>query len=138
LNKSLKQIYIYIYNYARYFISIRKGKKGVQMLILTSTMLEGKKINEYHGLVTGDALLGANLYKDMFSGVRDVVGGRTTKYEEELKNARNLAIDNMKEKAEEKGANAVIGTSVAYHNLGGTMGNTIMVTVFGTAVSFQE
>lgn len=107
------------------------------MLVLTSQMIEGKKITEYYGLVTGDALLGANLYKDMFSGVRDVVGGRTSKYEEELTNARNLALESMKEKAEEKGANAVIGTSVSYHNLGGTMGNTIMVTVFGTAVSLQ-
>lgn len=108
------------------------------MLILTSPTIEGKKIKEYHGLVTGDALLGANLYKDLFSGVRDVVGGRTSKYEEELTAARNLALDSMKEKAAGKGANAVIGTRVAYHNLGGTMGNTIMVTTFGTAVSFQE
>ena len=108
------------------------------MLILTSPTIEGKKINEYHGLVTGDALLGANLYKDLFSGVRDVVGGRTSKYEEELTTARNLALKSMEEKAQEKGANAIIGTRVAYHNLGGTMGNTIMVTVVGTAVSFQE
>jgi uncharacterized protein YbjQ (UPF0145 family) len=108
------------------------------MLILTSPTIEGKKINKYYGLVTGDALLGANLYKDLFSGVRDVVGGRTSKYEEELTTARNIALESMEEKAEEKGANAIIGTRVAYHNLGGTMGNTIMVTVSGTAVSFQE
>ena len=108
------------------------------MLILTTPTIEGKKIIEYHGLVTGDSLLGANVYKDMFSGVRDVVGGRTSKYEEELTSARNLALESMKEKAEKKGANAIIGTRVAYHNLGGTMGNTIMVTIFGTAVSFQE
>ncbi|EKQ54321.1 MAG: hypothetical protein B655_0814 [Methanobacterium sp. Maddingley MBC34] len=108
------------------------------MLILTSPNIEGKKINEYYGLVTGDALLGANLYKDLFSGVRDVVGGRTSKYEEELTTARNLALKSMEEKAQDKGANAIIGTRVAYHNLGGTMGNTIMVTVVGTAVSFQE
>lgn len=108
------------------------------MLIITSPTIEGKKINKYYGLVTGDALLGANLYKDLFSGVRDVVGGRTSKYEEELNTARNIALESMKEKAEEKGANAIIGTRVAYHNLGGTMGNTIMVTVSGTAVSFQE
>jgi uncharacterized protein YbjQ (UPF0145 family) len=108
------------------------------MLILTTPTMEGKKIIEYHGLVTGDALLGANLYKDMFSGVRDVVGGRTTKYEEELTVARQLALESMQEKAEKKGANAVIGTRVAYHNLGGTMGNTIMVTIFGTAVTYQE
>ncbi|AUB54576.1 hypothetical protein DSECCO2_340430 [anaerobic digester metagenome] len=108
------------------------------MLILTSPTIEGKKINKYYGLVTGDALLGANLYKDLFSGVRDVVGGRTSKYEEELTTARNIALESMEEKAQEKGANAIIGTRVAYHNLGGTMGNTIMVTVSGTAVSFQE
>lgn len=108
------------------------------MLILTTPTIEGKKITEYYGLVTGDSLLGANLYKDMFSGVRDVVGGRTSKYEEELTNARQLALESMQEKAVQKGANAVIGTRVAYHNLGGTMGNTIMVTVFGTAVAYQE
>ncbi len=107
------------------------------MLILTTPTIEGKKITEYHGLVTGDSLLGANLYKDMFSGVRDVVGGRTSKYEEELTNARQLAQGSMEEKAEKMGANAIVGTRVSYHNLGGTMGNTIMVTIFGTAVSYQ-
>jgi uncharacterized protein YbjQ (UPF0145 family) len=108
------------------------------MLILTSPSIHGKKIIEHQGLVTGDALLGANLYKDLFSGVRDVVGGRTSKYEEELTAARNMALDSMSEKAEKLGANAIIGTRVSYHNLGGTMGNTIMVTVCGTAVNYQE
>jgi uncharacterized protein YbjQ (UPF0145 family) len=108
------------------------------MLILTTPTIEGKKINEYHGLVTGDSLLGANLYKDMFSGVRDVVGGRASKYEEELSNARELATKSMEEEAEKRGANAIIATRVAYHNLGGTMGNTIMVTIFGTAVTYEE
>jgi uncharacterized protein YbjQ (UPF0145 family) len=108
------------------------------MLILTTQTIEGKEIDKYLGFVTGDSLLGANLYKDMFSGVRDVVGGRTSKYEEELLNARKVALESMKEKARKKGANAIIGTRLAYHNLGGTMGNTIMVTVFGTAVSYQE
>ncbi|MGB8234027.1 MAG: YbjQ family protein, partial [Methanobacterium sp.] len=100
--------------------------------------IEGKKITEYNGLVTGDSLLGANLYKDMFSGVRDVVGGRDNKYEEELSNARELAKNSMIEEAEKRGANAIIATRVAYHNLGGTMGNTIMVTIFGTAVTYRE
>lgn len=108
------------------------------MLIVTTPTIEGKEIEKYYGLVTGDSLLGANLYKDMFSGVRDVVGGRTSKYEEELKNARKLALDVMEKKAAQKGANAIIGTRVAYHNLGGTMGNTIMVTMSGTAVSLKE
>ena len=108
------------------------------MLILTTPNIEGKKIIEYYGLITGDSLLGANLYKDMFSGVRDVVGGRTTKYEDELKTARKMALEIMEEKAEKKGANAIIGTRVTYHNLGGTMGNTILVTIAGTAVQYQE
>ena len=108
------------------------------MLIVTTPTIEGKEIEKYYGLVTGDSLLGANLYKDMFSGVRDVVGGRTSKYEEELKTARKLALEIMEEKATKKGANAIIGTRVAYHNLGGTMGNTIMVTMSGTAVSLRE
>ncbi len=108
------------------------------MLIVTTPTIEGKKITEYYGLVTGESLLGANVYKDLFSGVRDVVGGRTSAYEEELKKARTLALDSMAEKAKEKGANAIIGVRLAYQNLGGTMGNTIMVTVFGTAVSYQD
>lgn len=108
------------------------------MLVLTSPTIQGKEITKYYGLVAGDALLGANLYKDLFSGVRDVVGGRTSKYEEELTAARNLAMESMIEEAEKLGANAIIGTRIAYNNLGGTMGNTIMVTVVGTAVSYQE
>ncbi|MGB9937259.1 MAG: heavy metal-binding domain-containing protein [Methanobacterium sp.] len=107
------------------------------MIILNTPNMEGKRIIEYYGLVTGEALIGANVYKDLFSGVRDVVGGRTSAYEEELKKARELALTSMEEKADKLGANAVIGVQIAYQNLGGTMGNTIMVTVFGTAVKFE-
>ncbi len=107
------------------------------MLILNTPNIEGKKIIQYYGLVNGEALIGANVYKDLFSGVRDVVGGRTSAYEEELKKARDLALSSMEEKAEKLGANAVLATQIAYHNLGGTMGNTIMVIVFGTAVKFE-
>lgn len=107
------------------------------MLILNTPSIEGKQITEYYGLVTGEALIGANVYKDLFSGVRDVVGGRTSAYEEELKKARDVALTSMKEKADKFGANAVLGVQIAYHNLGGTMGNTIMVAVLGTAVKFE-
>jgi uncharacterized protein YbjQ (UPF0145 family) len=107
------------------------------MLILTTPNIEGHKIIEYYGLVTGESLLGANVYKDLFSGVRDVVGGRTSAYEEQLKSARDLAIDNMTEKAEKNDANAIIGIRIKYNNLGGTMGNTIMVTITGTAVKYE-
>lgn len=87
--------------------------------------------------MTGEALLGANVYKDLFSGVRDVVGGRTSAYEEELKKARDIAIASMEEKANKCGANAILSVQIAYHNLGGTMGNTIMVAIYGTAVKFE-
>lgn len=107
------------------------------MLILTTPNIEGHKIVEYYGLVTGESLLGANVYKDLFSGVRDVVGGRTSAYEEELKKARDLAIDSMEEKTSKKGGNAIVGIRIKYNNLGGTMGNTIMVTVTGTAVKYE-
>lgn len=107
------------------------------MLILNTPIIEGKKITEYYGLVTGEALLGANVYKDLFSGVRDVVGGRTSAYEEELKKARDIAIASMEEKANKCGANAILSVQIAYHNLGGTMGNTIMVAIYGTAVKFE-
>jgi uncharacterized protein YbjQ (UPF0145 family) len=86
------------------------------------------------GLVTGESLIGANLYKDMLGEVKGVVKKKQSQYEVQLGEARKIAIDSMMEKAEKLGANAIIGTRVEYNNLGGSMGNTIMVTVTGTAV----
>jgi uncharacterized protein YbjQ (UPF0145 family) len=107
------------------------------MLLSSTNTLENKDIVKYHGLVTGESLIGANVYKDLFSGVRDVVGGRTSKYEEEVQKAREIALSSMKEKAVEKGANGIIGLKISYNNLGGTMGNTILVTAYGTAISYK-
>ena len=107
------------------------------MILTSSNTLENKEIIEYKGLVTGESLIGANIYKDLFSGVRDVVGGRTSRYEEEIKKARDIAFESMNEKAEQLGANAIIGLKVSYDNLGGTMRNTILVTAYGTAVKFE-
>ncbi len=107
------------------------------MILTSSNTLENKKIIEYKGLVTGESLIGANIYKDLFSGVRDVVGGRTSQYEEELQKARDIAFESMEEKAESLGANAIIGLKISYNNLGGTMGNTILVTAYGTAVKCE-
>lgn len=121
----------------KYYIIGHTSKGRNKMLILNTPNIEGKKITEYFGLVTGEALIGANVYKDLFSGVRDVVGGRTSAYEEEIKKARDIAINSMEEKGEKFGANAILGVNIGYHNLGGTMGNTIMVTVFGTAVKYE-
>lgn len=107
------------------------------MILTSSNTLENKEILEYKGLVTGESLIGSNIYKDIFSGVRDVVGGRTTAYEEELQKARDIAFKSMKEKAENLGANAIIGLKISYDNLGGTMGNTILVTAYGTAIKYE-
>ena len=107
------------------------------MILTSSNTLENKKIIDYKGLVTGESLIGANIYKDIFSGVRDVVGGRTTTYEEELDKARDIAFQTMEKKAESLGANAIIGLKISYNNLGGTMGNTILVTAYGTAVKYE-
>lgn len=107
------------------------------MIFTSSNTLETFKIIEYMGLVTGESLIGSNIYKDLFSGVRDVVGGRTSTYEEELQKAREIALKSVEEKAESLGANAIVGLKMSYDNLGGTMGNTILVSVYGTAVKCE-
>ncbi|WP_409199736.1 heavy metal-binding domain-containing protein [Methanobrevibacter sp. DSM 116169] len=107
------------------------------MILSSTNTLENKQIISYNGLVTGESLIGSNVYKDLFSGVRDVVGGRTSRYEVEIQKARELALDSMKMKAEELDANAIIGLKISYNNLGGTMGNTILVTAYGTAITYK-
>ena len=107
------------------------------MILTSANTLESKEIIEYKGLVTGESLIGSNIYKDLFSGVRDVVRGRTSQYELELQKARNIAIKTMEKKAKRLGANAIIGLKISYDNLGGTMGNTILVTTYGTAVKYE-
>ena len=106
------------------------------MLLSSTNTIENGKVLEYKGLVTGESLIG--VYKDLFSGVRDVVGGRTSKYEEEIEKARHIAVKSMEEKAERLDANGIIGVSISYDNLGGTMGNTILVSAYGTAVKFNQ
>lgn len=106
------------------------------MIVVTTPSIEGKEVKQYLGIVSGEGLIGANVYKDIFSGVRDVVGGRTSTYEEQLKKARQIAMDSMLEKAEDLDANAILNVRVKYSNLGGTMGNTILVSITGTAVKY--
>ena len=107
------------------------------MLLSSTNTIDNKTITQYHGLVTGESLISANVYKDLFSGVRDVVKGRTTSYETEIKKARQTSLKIMKDKATKAGANGIIGLKISYNNLGGTMGNTILVTAYGTAVTYE-
>ena len=102
------------------------------MELATTPTLEGRKIVRYCGIVSGQAVLGANLFKDMFAGIRDLVGGRSGSYEKELRKARRLALDDLSEEAGELGANAVVGIDLDYEVLGEKNG-MLMVTASGTA-----
>jgi uncharacterized protein YbjQ (UPF0145 family) len=103
------------------------------MLITTTPNIEGKRIKEYLGIVTGEAVVGANLFRDLFAGLRDIVGGRAGAYEKELRKARNLAFEEITEAAQELGANAIVSVDIDYEVLGEKNG-MLMVSVSGTAV----
>jgi uncharacterized protein YbjQ (UPF0145 family) len=103
------------------------------MTITTTPSIEGKRIREYRGIVTGEAILGANIFRDLFAGLRDIVGGRSAAYEKELRRARELAMAEMAAFAQEQGANAVVGVDLDYEVLGQANG-MLMVSVSGTAV----
>jgi len=110
-----------------------------KMLILTTPSIEGKKIVKYLGLVSGEAILGANIFKDFFAGIRDIVGGRSAAYEKELRKAKEIAIEEMKEQAKALGGNAVIGVDLDYETIQvGKSGGMLMVSASGTAVIYEE
>jgi uncharacterized protein YbjQ (UPF0145 family) len=103
------------------------------MIMSTTTVLEGRAVSRYLGVVTGEAIIGANVFRDIFAAVRDVVGGRSATYERALSEARETAMKEMQERAEALGANAVIGIDLDYEVLGQANG-MLMVSVSGTAV----
>lgn len=103
------------------------------MLMSTTSIVEGKPVSRYLGVVTGEAIIGANVFRDMFAVVRDIVGGRSATYEKGLAEAREVAMSEMEKKAEELGANAVIGIDIDYEVLGQN-NDMLMVAVSGTAV----
>ena len=105
------------------------------MIISTTSTLEGHKIVEYKGVVTGDTIIGANLFKDILAGIRDIIGGRSGSYEKVLQEARLTAMKAMVDDAYELGANAIIGVDIDYETIG-AKGSMIMVSVTGTAVKF--
>jgi uncharacterized protein YbjQ (UPF0145 family) len=104
------------------------------MLLSTTSLIDGKQIVRYHGLVSGEAILGANVFRDLFAGIRDIVGGRSAAYEKELRRAKDLAIQEMVEQATAMGANAVIGIDLDYETVG-QGGSMLMVSASGTAVT---
>jgi uncharacterized protein YbjQ (UPF0145 family) len=106
------------------------------MIISTTSSLDGKRILEYRGLVSGEAILGANILRDLFAGIRDIVGGRSSAYETELRKAKALAVEEMVEQARQLGANAVIGVDLDYENIGQS-GGMLMVCASGTAVVYE-
>ena len=107
------------------------------MIITTTNAIEGQKVEEYLGIVMGEAIIGANIIKDLFAAVRDVVGGRAGAYEEALRSARQDALREMSARAQEVGANAIIGVDIDYEVLG-KAGSMLMVTSAGTAVRVAD
>ena len=109
------------------------------MLVLTTPNIEGKRIVEYLGLVTGEAILGANIFRDFFAGIRDIVGGRSAAYEEELRKAKQIAIREMAEEARARGGNAILSVDLDYETISlGSGGGMLMVSASGTAVRYEE
>lgn len=103
------------------------------MLVTTTPTIEGRRVREYLGVVTGEAILGANVFKDFFASIRDIVGGRSGAYEKELRKAREIAFEEITAAAQQLGANAIVGIDIDYETVGG-QGSMLMVTVSGTAV----
>ena len=104
------------------------------MLVTTTSVVQGKEIREYKGIVSGEAILGANVFRDFFANIRNIVGGRSGAYEQALREAKEIALREMQEAAEKLGANAVVGVDLDYENITGDSGSMLMVTANGTAV----
>ena len=106
------------------------------MILSTTNNIEGKKTVKYLGLVSGDAILGANIFRDFFASIRDIVGGRSAAYEKELRKAKNIALEEMQEQAKNLGANAIVGIDIDYETIG-TNSSMLMVSASGTAVVLE-
>ena len=101
------------------------------MIVTTTPSIEGKAITAYHGVVVGEAILGANVFRDIFASITDIVGGRSGAYEQELGKARDIALRELEERAVMRGANAVVGVDLDYE----VINNMLMVSASGTAVT---
>ncbi len=106
------------------------------MIITTTPALDGRRVQDYLGIVTGEAIIGANIFKDIMAGIRDIVGGRSVSYENALREAREEALREMAEEARARGADAVVGVDLDYEVLGAQNG-MLMVSSSGTAVVLE-
>ena len=106
------------------------------MILTTTNTIEGRRIVQYHGIVVGETILGANIFKDLFASVRDIVGGRSKSYEQELEKARTIALQELEARAKRMGANAVVGIDLDFEVMGQSNG-MLMVSASGTAVSIE-
>ncbi len=105
----------------------------MDMILTTTPQIEGRRILEYKGLVTGETIIGANAFKDFFAGIRDIIGGRSGSYEKVLRQAKNAAVAEMQERARQLGGNAIVGIDLDYETIGAN-NSMLMVTASGTAV----
>jgi uncharacterized protein YbjQ (UPF0145 family) len=106
------------------------------MIITTTNTIEGKKVSEYLGIVTGETIIGANIFKDLFASIRDIVGGRSGSYEKVLREAKDVALQEMEQIARSKGADAILAVDLDYETVGAN-GGMLMVTASGTAVKLS-
>lgn len=104
------------------------------MIITTTQSIEGHKITNYHGVVVGEAIMGANVVRDLFAGITDIIGGRSGAYEQKLVDARQVAFEEIEDRARRLGADAIVGVDLDYEVVGDSM---LMVSVSGTAVSTE-
>lgn len=105
------------------------------MVVTTTPTIEGRPVRQYLGIVTGEAILGANIFRDLAASVRDIIGGRSAAYEQELNRARRIALEEMVQQAIDQGANAIIGVDLDYETITmGGSGGMLMVSASGTAV----
>ena len=103
------------------------------MIVTTTPSIEGRAITAYHGVVTGETVIGANIFRDLFAGIRDIVGGRSGAYEKVLAEARESALREMQDRARTLGGNAVVGVDLDYE----VINNMLMVSASGTSVSVE-
>ena len=107
------------------------------MIVTTTDTVEGRRVTRYHGVVSGETVVGTNVFKDIMAGITDIVGGRSGGYEKELRRAKDMAIDEMVEEARSLGADAVVGVDLDYEHIGGGSRSMLMVTANGTAVNLE-